>query len=83
MATITIRPVTDDNFDEIVKLSDTLTEYQRKCVAPNVVSLAQAYIYINTAWPRAIYKDESPIGFVMLSLTNDDLPNEDQPKYYL
>ena len=83
METITLRPVTEDNFDDIVKLSDTLTEYQRTCVAPNVVSLAQAYIFINTAWPRAIYKDELPIGFVMLSLTNEDLPNEDQPAYYL
>ena len=83
MATITLRPVTDDNFDEVVKLSDTLTDYQKKCVAPNMVSLAQAYVNYDVAWPRAIYNDETPIGFVMLSLKNDHLPKEDQPGYYL
>ena len=83
MAIITLRPVTVDNFEVVVKLSDTLTEYQKQCVAPNVRSLAQAYVNINTAWPRAIYRDETPIGFVMLSLINDDLPKEDQPAYYL
>jgi diamine N-acetyltransferase len=83
MRTISLREVTDDNFDDVVKLSDTLTDYQKKCVAPNMVSLAQAYVNHDRAWPRAIYLDDEPIGFVMLALWDDDIPKDDQPAYYL
>jgi diamine N-acetyltransferase len=83
MNTLSLRFVTDDNFGAIVKLSDTLTDYQKKCVAPNMVSLAQAYVNYERAWPRAIYLDEVPIGFVMLALKDDDIPEVDQPAYFL
>ncbi len=80
---ITLRPVTDENFDKVVKLSETLTDYQKTCVAPNMVSLAQAYVNIDRAWPRAIYLDDQPIGFIMVALWDDDIPKEDWPAYYL
>jgi len=83
MGRISLRKVTDDNFDAVVALSDTLTDYQKKCVAPNMVSLAQAYANLDRAWPRAIYLDDTPIGFVMLALWDDDIPKDDQPAYYL
>ena len=83
METLSLREVTPDNFDEVVKLSDTLSDYQKSCVARNLASLAQAYVNKDRAWPRAIYLDEKPIGFIMLALYDEDIPEADQPGYYL
>jgi diamine N-acetyltransferase len=83
MMKITLKKINDDNFDQVVALSDTLTEYQKTCVAPNMVSLAQAYANYKKAWPRAIYLGDKPIGFVMLALWDEDIPKEDWPAYYL
>lgn len=80
---ISLRLVDKDNFSSIIKLSDTLSEEQKRNVAPNVVSLAQAYVHLDRAWPRAIYEDDEPIGFVMLALFDPDIPLEDRPAYYL
>lgn len=79
---IMLKEVNDDNLSKIIKLSETLTESQKNCVAPNVVSFAQAY-FADTPWFRGIYLDEVPIGFVMLETFNKDLPEEDQPSAYL
>ncbi|MDD4212601.1 MAG: GNAT family N-acetyltransferase [Bacilli bacterium] len=83
MPKITLEPITEENFNAIIKMSDTLDDYQKKCVAPNVISLAQAYVNYDRAWPRAICLDQKPIGFVMLALHDDDIPDQDQPAYYL
>lgn len=47
------REATDDNLREIVRMSDTLTPSQQRCVAPNAVSVAQGLW--TGAWFRAIY----------------------------
>lgn len=80
---ISLRLVDDDNFSSIIRLSDTLSEEHKRNVAPNVVSLAQAYVRLDIAWPRAIYDGEEPIGFVMLSLYDPDIPVHDRPAYEL
>ncbi len=57
---------------------------QKNLVAPNAVSIAQAYFY-KDAWFRAIYADNKPIGFVMISdtsLKHKSNPNH-QPSYSL
>jgi diamine N-acetyltransferase len=82
MSQITFRIVEEENFQAIINLSKTLDEYQSRCVAPNVVSLAQAYLYKDIAWPRAIYLDETPIGFVMLDVAPEDV-TERGLAYYL
>jgi len=79
---ISLQLITNDNFRSIVKLSDTLSDEQKKCVAPNVVSLAQAYLNHEVAWPRAIYLDDIPIGFMMIDISPDDIPI-DENAYYL
>lgn len=38
---------------------------QEGMVAPVAVSLAEAYVHPNLAWPRLIYDDDSLVGFVM------------------
>lgn len=80
---ISLREITEDNFRTIIQLSDTLDESQKKSVAPNVVSIAQAYVNQERAWPRAIYFNEEPVGFVMIALQDDDIPEADQPAYFL
>jgi len=64
-AVVSLREVTGETVVQICKLSDTLPEPQTKMVAPNAVSIAQAH-FEEHAWFRAIYADETPVGFVML-----------------
>jgi diamine N-acetyltransferase len=80
---ITLREVTQDNIFKVIQLWNTLDDSQKKSVAPNAVSLAQAYVNQERAWPRAIYLNEEPIGFVMMALHDDDIPEADQPAYFL
>jgi diamine N-acetyltransferase len=72
---VTLREVTSENFREILKLE--VAPGQKKFVAPNAYSIAQAYFEREIAWFRAIYADETPVGFLMLS----DKP--DIPEYFL
>jgi diamine N-acetyltransferase len=63
--TMTLRPITQDNWRACLQLSTT--EAQRRFVASVVFSLAQAYA--EPWWtPLAIYADEIPVGFVMYRL---------------
>jgi diamine N-acetyltransferase len=64
-AVVTLREITGETVTTICKLSDTMPEEQKKMVAPNAVSIAQAH-FAEHAWFRAIYADETPVGFVML-----------------
>lgn len=79
---IRLSELNKNNLFEVIKLYDTLTEYQKKCVAKNSISIAQAYVNPQ-AWPRVIYDDDVIIGFVMISTHDEDIPIEDQPAYYL
>ena len=63
-ATVTLQEVTKENLDKILNLK--VTPEQEKFVADNAVSIAQAHFYPEIAWFRAIYADETPVGFVML-----------------
>jgi diamine N-acetyltransferase len=71
---VSLRPITPDNMRAVMRLK--VTPEQEQFVAPNAVSIAQG-AYEPMAWPRAIYADETPVGFVMLY----DDPFE--PEYYL
>ena len=63
-AEVTLRQITGKTVRAICDL--TVAEGQKKFVAPNAVSIAQAY-FAKSAWFRAIYADDTPIGFVMLA----------------
>ncbi|TAK02780.1 MAG: GNAT family N-acetyltransferase, partial [Chloroflexota bacterium] len=69
-----LREVTAETVREICALQ--VAPGQRRFVAPNAVSLAEAS-FASRAWPRAIYADDVPVGFAMLSI--DDVERE----YYL
>jgi diamine N-acetyltransferase len=72
--TVTLREVTSETVRAICRLE--VRPEQRGYVAPNAVSIAQAY-FEPRAWFRAVYADETPAGFVML---HDD---PEKPEYYL
>jgi len=74
-ATVTLREVTKENLRDIFALE--VAPEQSKYVATNEMSIAQAYFDREIAWFRAIYADETPVGFLMLS---DDASEE---KYFL
>jgi len=62
---VSLREISRETVVQICKLSDTLTEQQKKMVAPNGQSIAQAH-FSDNAWFRAIYAGEEPVGFIML-----------------
>ncbi len=62
-AVVSMREITKDTMRAVMFL-DVLEE-QEGLVAPNAVSIAQAYFHPE-AWFRAIYADETPVGFAML-----------------
>ena len=61
---IELRDITTENFYEILNL--TVAEDQKRFVSSVADSLAQAWLYHDTAFPFAIYADDLPVGFVML-----------------
>ena len=75
-AVVSLREVTSETVRTICRLSDTLKPPQNHLVAPNAVSIAEAHFEPH-AWFRAIYADETPVGFIMLY----DAPEE--PIYFL
>ena len=83
MEPITLREISYDNLKPIIKMSDRLSEADQHKVAPNVYSLAEAYLNYQIAWPRAIYRGETPVGFVMLGLDDYLADKEDTPVYFL
>ena len=71
---ITLQEITADTIRSILKLN--VAENQKNYVAPNAVSVSQAY-FDKKAWFRAIYNDDTPVGFVMLSIDTE------KPEYWL
>lgn len=61
---IKLEKITEKTFKKIVNMK--LPSDQEKFVAPNLYSLAQAWLYQDHARPYAIMKDDEPVGFIML-----------------
>jgi diamine N-acetyltransferase len=60
---VSLRQVTAETVRDICRLE--VSEEQKHFVAPNAFSIAEAY-FEPKAWFRAIYADETPVGFLML-----------------
>jgi len=71
---VTLREITEETVRTICNLK--VSESQNAFVAPNAVSIAQAYFHKN-AWFRAIYADDMPVGFLMLD------KDTEKPEYFL
>lgn len=74
MPNIQLREITEHNLLPVLRLK--VAEGQEKFVATNAVSIAQAH-YSTVAWFRAIYADDTPVGFIMLE------DNEQKQEYCL
>jgi diamine N-acetyltransferase len=73
---VSLQEITEETVIDICNLSNTLSEAQRKMVADNAKSIAQAH-FSKHAWFRAIYAGETPVGFLML------YDNPDEHEYFL
>ncbi len=62
-APVSLREITRETARAIMQLD--VRPHQSGLVAPNAVSIAQAH-FAPEAWMRAIYADETPVGFAML-----------------
>ncbi len=71
---VTLQEITEETLGSILKMA--VSETQKNFVAPNSVSIAQAH-FSKTAWFRAVYADETPVGFVMLHI------DETIPEYFV
>lgn len=69
MTDFRLRRLTADNLHDLVKLE--MRPGQEMYVAPVVQSIAEAYVN-PTAWPRAIYRGDTVVGFVMANFDSEN-----------
>jgi len=79
---IHFKRITASTFNQICDLSKTLPMPQRNMVADNVVSIAEAS-FSDSAWFRAIYANDTPIGFIMTHTGSDYEDGIDCPGVFL
>ena len=60
-----LRPVTRENIEALLALK--VHEHQKSFVSTAAESLAQAYVYYETAYPFAVYDNGEPAGFIMMA----------------
>lgn len=61
---VELKKITKDNLENVLSLS--ISEHQQAFVSSTAYSLAQAYVYHETAFPFAVYADNTLVGFIML-----------------
>lgn len=61
---VELKEITKENYEECLNLS--VADNQKSFVSSVVHSLAQAWVYYDTAYPFAIYADNQMVGFIML-----------------
>ena len=60
---VELRKINKDNYTECLQLE--VSDEQKNFVASNVFSLAQAWVFYETAYPLAIYADDIMVGFAL------------------
>ncbi len=72
---ISLREITKETLRDITRLR--VSPEQERLVATNAESIAEAYFSPDIAWFRAIYADDTPVGFLMIE------DNATEGQYYL
>ena len=60
---VELKEITRHNYEDVLRLH--VAEHQQTFVSSTAHSLAQAYVYRDTAFPFAIYADDTLVGFIM------------------
>lgn len=61
---VRLERITKENLDEVLSLK--VNDSQAGFVSATAESLAQAYVYAETAFPFAVYDDQTLVGFIMM-----------------
>ena len=61
---VELKKINKDNYQECLDLQ--VSDTQKGFVASNEYSLAQAWVFYDTAYPFAIYAEDKMVGFVMM-----------------
>ena len=61
---ITLKLINKENIDEIITLK--VKNKQERFVSTVAESLAEAAVYKDSAFPFAVYENDTPVGFIML-----------------
>lgn len=77
-----LRHISSTSLRDICVLSESLDRIQENMVAPNAVSIAEAY-FTPQAWFRGIYWGDTPVGFVMLYIPDHYVAGSMENSYYL
>jgi diamine N-acetyltransferase len=72
---VSLREVTRETLRDVLRLN--VGPGQERFVASNAISIAEAHYYPETAWFRAVYAGDEPVGFLMI----EDEPAK--PRYFL
>jgi diamine N-acetyltransferase len=72
---VSLREITKETLRDITGLK--VSPGQERFVATNAESIAEAYFSPEIAWFRAVYADDTPVGFIMLE------DNVAEGRYYL
>jgi diamine N-acetyltransferase len=77
---VSLREVTGETVIAVTRLA--VDKSQEGFVSPNAISFAQA-LFAPEAWYRAIYLDDTPVGFVMLEDQTLSVPPPAEPQISL
>lgn len=61
---VELRMITPENYEDVLALR--VSDAQKGFVPTVTESLAQAWVYRDTAYPFAVYASGEPVGFIML-----------------
>ena len=61
---VNLKEINKDNIDDVLSLK--VSDNQKRFVISNAQSLAKAYVYSKTAYPFAVYDDETLVGFILM-----------------
>ena len=79
-STISLREITNDNLLAVFQLKTTAAQEQFVATVP--WSIAQASLQPRS-WQRAIYADDTPVGYVLMFIRPHGDSHDGEPEYYL